>query len=73
MSKIVDKLWFTNMKGTLGIVVLEEDITNERKAYIGVVSGNDEKADTEDIISWGNKFDVETLDRLEHHLCRRRG
>jgi len=41
--KVIDTLWFTNLKGTAGIVILEEDVTGDRKAHIGVVDGlNDE-------------------------------
>jgi hypothetical protein len=34
------------MDGCIGIVVIEEDVTGDRKAYIGRASGANEKADT---------------------------
>ena len=70
--KVIDSLWFTNIKGTVGIVILEEDVTGDRKAYIGVVSGEDEKADTETIIAWGNKLSLDTAQRIVHFLKKGR-
>ena len=70
--KVIDTLWFTNNKGTVGIVILEEDITGDRKAYIGVVPGGDEKADTEAIIDWGNPFSLNTAQRIEHFLKKKK-
>lgn len=68
--KTIETLWFTGMSGCIGIVVIEEDITGDRKAYIGPASGTDEKADTEQIISLGNKFSLDTAQRIEHHLTK---
>ena len=68
--KVIDTLWFTNINGTVGIVTIEEDVTGDRKAYISVVPGEDEKADTETIIAWGNKFSLDTLKQIEHSLKR---
>ncbi len=47
--KHIETLWFTNIRGSMGLAIVEEDITGDRKGYIGVVSGRDEKADTEDL------------------------
>jgi len=66
--KVIDSLWFTNINGTVGIVTIEEDVTGDHKAYIGVVPGEDEKADAEAIIAWGNKFSLDTAQRIEHFL-----
>lgn len=67
--KIIDSLWFSNLNGTVGIVIIEEDITGDRKAYIGAVPiVVDEKRDTEAIIAWGNQFSLRTLKRIEHFL-----
>jgi hypothetical protein len=66
--KILESFWFTNRDGRIGIVVIEEDVTGDRKAYIGPASGADEKADTERILAWGNKFSLETAGRILHHL-----
>ena len=66
--KVIDTLWFTNINGTVGIVIIEEDVTGDRKAYIGTVPGENEKADAEAIIAWGNKFSLDTVHRIEHFL-----
>ena len=66
--KVLDKLWFTNKDGCIGIVVIEEDVTGDRKAYIGVGQGNSEEVDTEQILAWGNKFSVDILERLNHFM-----
>ena len=66
--KVIETLWFTNLDGCIGIVVVEEDVTGDRKAYIGPASGTDEKADTEQILAWGNKFSLDTALRLRHLL-----
>lgn len=71
--KVIETLWFTNMNGCIGIVVIEEDVTGDRKAYIGPVPGTDEETDTEAIIAWGNKFSLDTAQRIEHYLTKGAG
>ncbi len=66
--KVLETLWFTGSTGCIGIVVIEEDVTGERKAYIGVGSGISEKADQEHIIAWGITFSHDTVLRLAHYL-----
>ena len=66
--KVIDTLWFSNMKGNAGIVIIEEDGTGDRKAYIGVVPGEDEGADTEAIVAWGNRFSLDTARRIVRFL-----
>jgi len=63
--KVIDAIWFTNIRGTVGIVIGEDEITGEKKAYIGVVEGNDVKEDIELIKSWGNPFPLETVERMK--------
>jgi len=70
--KVIDSLWFTNMKGTVGIVILEEDVTGDRKAYIGMVEGLDEQTDREALLAWGNPFSLDTAQRIEHFLKKKR-
>lgn len=70
--KVIETLWFTNQDGCIGIVVGEEDITGDRKAYIGPASGTEEKADTQQILAWGNKFSLDTTLRLHHLLIENR-
>jgi len=79
--KTIETLWFTNIDGCIGIVVVEEDVTGDRKAYIGpglkytlgeltglTGRGIDEKADIEQILARGNKFSLDTALRLRHLL-----
>ena len=66
--KVIDTLWFTNIKGTAGLVILEEDVTGDRKAYIGVVDGLNEQTDREALLAWGNRFSLDTAQRIEHFL-----
>jgi len=61
------------MKGTCGIILVEEDVTGDPKAYLGVVSGHDEKADTGSIVAWGMKFSLDTVHRIAHHLEAKKG
>lgn len=68
MARIVDKVWFNNSKGALGIIVIEEDITQKKKAYISAVEGRNEAIDTQNIIDYGSTFSLEVVKRLKHHL-----
>ena len=70
--KVIESLWFTNLDGCIGIVVVEEDVTGDRKAYIGPASGTDKRADTEQISAWGNKFSLDTTLRLRHLLTEKK-
>jgi hypothetical protein len=54
--KIIATHWFTEMGGCLGIVVGEDEITGERKAYIGSGDGFSENADAQKILQRGGKF-----------------
>jgi len=51
--------WFTTSTEHFGIVVALDEITNQLKAYIGVVPGGDEEDDIELIKAYGAKFPVE--------------
>lgn len=70
--KVIEKLWFTNNQGSIGIIVIEEDVTGDRKAYIGIGSGSDEGVDAEAILAWGNKFPLDTVLRLKHLLEKKK-
>ncbi|GAH49030.1 unnamed protein product, partial [marine sediment metagenome] len=62
--RVIETLWFTNIKGTCGIVLGEEDVTKDPVAYISVVGGSNAQLDTEDIVAWGNKFPRDTALRI---------
>lgn len=38
----------------IGVVVVEDEITHERKGYIGIGNGIDEKADIRRVLDWGS-------------------
>jgi hypothetical protein len=61
--KILDKHWFTNRDGTIGIVKADSDYDGI-KYYISHVLGFDEVADSEYITKWGSTFPKEAGDAL---------
>ena len=62
--KTIDATWFTTLNGTIGIVVAENEVTGERKAYIGIASGLCEKVDTEHIKQYVSKLSLLNLRTL---------
>lgn len=51
--KFQSTLWFSSMAGCYGIVMGEDEVTGEYKAYIGAAGGLDEEEDIEKISTWG--------------------
>ncbi|MBA7550394.1 hypothetical protein ES705_42908 [subsurface metagenome] len=69
--KVLESIWFTNNQGgATGIIIVEEDGTGARKAYIGVGNGIDEKRDIEDILAWGSEFSLDTTEKIHHYLTK---
>jgi len=66
--KIVETIWFTGMYGCCGIVLGEDAITGERKAYLGVHRGVDEESDQELIASGGSKLTREIAEHILRHF-----
>ncbi len=68
--KILYRTWFSPMgnPGIIGLVVVENEITRERKAYIGQASGYDQVADEEYISKTGAKFTKAILAELTKQL-----
>lgn len=63
--KITYVTWFSTPHAhTIGIVIGEDDITGEQKAYIGLGDGVDEEADTKKISERGASFPIETAKQL---------
>lgn len=62
--KIIDKLWFTSTLGTMGIIVGEDEVTGERKAYVGIGYGVSEDHDLGMVKSWGTRLHLATLEHL---------
>lgn len=62
--KVIKTYWFSNMTGVIGIVVGQDTVTGEHKAYIGWGSGLDEKADEQQVREWGSKVNVTVLEEI---------
>lgn len=60
--KNINVTWFAQMaaNGIIGIVTCEDEITGEKKAYIGVGEGRDESEDIEHILNTGAKLHLPT-------------
>lgn len=70
--KVIDSIWFTNGTGLgvgacVGIIIIEDD-SGKRKAYVGIGNGVDEKADADRIVAWGTKFYLKTAQRIQQGL-----
>jgi len=61
--KVIDSMWFTTLQGQFGFVVGENEM-GERKLYAEVVDGFDQKADEEELLSWGNKVNIGMMEGL---------
>ena len=68
--KAVDELWFTNSLGCIGIVVMEDEFTGNRRAYIGGATGTDQMRDAQRILDLGSSFTLEMLKRIEQRLTK---
>jgi len=67
--KVLDDYWFNDMRGgTVGIIVGEDELTGERKAYIGVGAGFNQAIDRESILDGGQKLPVSFLEGLVRWL-----
>ena len=63
MRKIIWVTWFTEGDNTIGIVITENEI-KENRAYIGKGRGIDEPYDMEHIAYWGAKFPINAAQLL---------
>lgn len=61
--------WFSGLVPLVGIVVGEDEITGEGKAYIGVAAGLDQVADAKHIAQRGAKLTLPVLDEIRGHLA----
>jgi hypothetical protein len=62
--KVISDTWF----GKVGIVVTDSPEFEIRDAFIGIGQGNDEKADIEKIVAWGNHLPLVYLKELVAQL-----
>ncbi|KKM78708.1 hypothetical protein LCGC14_1175430 [marine sediment metagenome] len=63
MKEIAD-YWFHSPGGECGIMVVEVEITGERKAYVGVGTGLNYAADRKRILMWGTKLPQSRLEEI---------
>ncbi|GAJ03815.1 unnamed protein product [marine sediment metagenome] len=61
--KVIDSMWFNSPQGSFGFV-LGENERGKRKLYAGVVSRLNQKADEQEILSWGNKVNIRMMEDL---------
>lgn len=64
-QRIIDSVWITSLDlvGCIGIVVIEND-TGDRKAYVGWGDGYSEERDAERIARDGGKITAEILEHV---------
>lgn len=71
--KVTGAYWFSSMTGTCGIVVGEDERTGEKKGYIGIVNGQDEKADVDRIRQSGSPVSAAVMREIAEKLSLGRG
>ncbi|MEK6829019.1 MAG: hypothetical protein AABY15_02750 [Nanoarchaeota archaeon] len=54
--KTIEVIWFNNARGSIGVVLAENDI--EQRAYMAGVYGHDEEEDIEIVKKWGSKLSI---------------
>lgn len=62
--KILKSVWFTSGRHCIGIVMGQDKVTKEEKAYIGVGEGENQEVDEEFIATHGAKFPPEIARQL---------
>ena len=63
--KTIDTYWFTTARGeTIGIVTVKDELTGDKKAYIGVGEGHDRDADANIIRGFGSRVHPSCLRRV---------
>lgn len=67
--KMIFVEWFSDSKGSFGIVVGEDHVTRKRKAYIGACQqGGTEESDAKYIMEYGAKFLPQHAQKLDRAL-----
>jgi hypothetical protein len=66
--KVIDSLWSTTKDGCIGIIIIEEDVTGDRKAYMGIGQGHSQDDDTQGILAWGTSFSISFAERILYFL-----
>lgn len=61
--------WFTTNSGLIiGIVIGRDEITNEKKAYMDIASGNDNENDQKFIAEFGQKLPFSFIEELYNDM-----
>lgn len=68
--KITHDIWFNNALGVVGIVVGEDEITGESKAYVGVAAGHNLQDDMKLVAELGGKFPLARAEEIHDLLAR---
>lgn len=71
--KIIETIWFTGMYGCCGIVLGEDVITGDRRAYLGVHRGVDEESDRALIADGGSHLSRATIEGILKFLDKEDG
>lgn len=58
--KILEKYWFD----TVGLLIVEDTITNEKYVYIGNASGLNIEKDINTILGYGAKYSLKTFQKM---------
>ena len=66
-KKVIDDYWFTPMAGTVGVVLMENE-TGQKKAYIKKVTGIDREQDIQEILDWGTPITFTFAKAIFEHL-----
>jgi hypothetical protein len=63
--KILDDVWFASFQfGAIGIVIGEDDVTGECKAYVGAGEGVSREDDIQSISTYGAKLTPEIAAKI---------
>lgn len=54
MIEVISHTWFTNTKGTIGVVIYNDGFKN--KAKISIVEGKNPEVDIKTVIDFGSSF-----------------
>jgi hypothetical protein len=68
--RVVEATWFSTFRGTVGIVVTDDEFGG-RKARIGICTSTNEKVDTQFIVDHGQEIPVSYLEALLRTLKRK--
>ena len=68
MSKVISTIWISTLSGKIGIVMTDNGF--EKEAFIGKISGFDEKADADSVAMFGGKLLLHHAREIVTHLLK---